>query len=252
MASTWISLSSLADRLRVWPPASCASFTCSYRSSAPASSWASTSLLCIIPMVGWFYVVQDSTTPLGPPDPGFHVWHRRRRVLRLHSLHRLLLPKRLSGMLRPAGAASVTSACPSFLLVGPVLMGFGLFGLTWLAPASRSPATVGGEHLASNAAIFFVPWCIPAAILAFIWLRDVPVKGQPQTAAGHLHPTPTPGTRPSSRHDLRFILGFPPSSPLLINNQFGGQSALNLASRARPTPSAPHRLAHPACPRIFC
>jgi len=56
-------------------------------------------------------------------------------------------------------------------------MGFGLFGMTWLAPQTQ----VKGDHVGEsiwvyNAAAFFIPWCLVAAILAFIWLRDVPVK----------------------------------------------------------------------------
>ena len=57
-----------------------------------------TSLLCILPMLGWFYAVQDNTTPLlGPARPGLHVRHRRRLVLRLHASTGYFFPKRLSG-----------------------------------------------------------------------------------------------------------------------------------------------------------
>ena len=41
---------------------------------------------------------------LGSADPGLHVWHRRRCILRLHVLHRLLLPQAsVRHGARPAG-----------------------------------------------------------------------------------------------------------------------------------------------------
>ena len=55
--------------------------------------------------------------------------------------------------------------------IGPFLMGFGLLGITWIAPE----ATRGGHLWVHNTAIFFVPWTIVAAILAFTLLKDVPV-----------------------------------------------------------------------------
>ncbi len=62
-------------------------------------------------------------------------------------------------------------------LVGPILMGFGLFGLTWLAPQTQV-----GEHAGeqiwgvANAAIFLCPVVRHRRDPAFIYLRDVPVK----------------------------------------------------------------------------
>ena len=137
-----------------------------------------TSLLCIIPMLGWFFAVPGQHDPLlGPADPGIHVWNRRRRVLRLHALHRLLLPKRLAGTALGLQGGIGNLGMSVIQLVGPILMGFGLFGMTWLAPQTQ----VKGDHVGEsiwvyNAAEFFIPWCLVAAILAFIWLRDVPVK----------------------------------------------------------------------------
>ena len=55
------------------------------------------------PLIGTRKLV-GITSLLGPADPGIHVWNRRRRVLRLHALHRLLRPQapRRHGA-RPAG-----------------------------------------------------------------------------------------------------------------------------------------------------
>ena len=136
-----------------------------------------TSLLFVIPMLGWFYVVQDNTTPYGVlltlafmcgiggaafsgymPSTGY------------------FFPKRLSGTALGLQGGIGNLGMSVIQLVGPILMGFGLLGMTWLAPQTQVGEHAGEQIWVYNAAIFFVPWCIIAAILAFIYLRDVPVK----------------------------------------------------------------------------
>ena len=57
-------------------------------------------------------------------------------------------------------------------LLSPWLMGFGLLGITWIAPQQAG----SGPVWVHNAAVFFIPWTIVAALLAFTLLKDVPVK----------------------------------------------------------------------------
>ncbi|WP_165214939.1 nitrate/nitrite transporter [Schaalia sp. ZJ1691] len=132
------------------------------------------SLLYIIPMVGWFFAVQDTSTSYGV-------------LLMLAALCGIgggtfsgympstgyFFPKRLSGTALGIQAGVGNLGMSIIQLVGPVLMGFSLFGITWIAPQSSAQ---DGSIWVHNAAIFFVPWAILAAILAFIYLRDVPVK----------------------------------------------------------------------------
>ncbi len=208
-----------------------------------------TSLLCIIPMVGWFYVVQDNTTPYwvlltlafmcGIGGGAFSGYMPSTGYF---------FPKRLSGTALGLQGGIGNLGMSVILLVGPVLMGFGLFGLTWLAPQQQ----VAGDHVGEsiwvyNAAIFFVPWCILAAILAFVWLRDVPVKANIKQ---QLDIFSNPNTwYMTILYVMTFGLfsGFSAVFALLINNQFGAQSALTPGRHGRDlrVPRPPHRLAHP-------
>ena len=153
-----------------------------------------TSLLFVIPMLGWFYVVQDNTTPYAVlltlafmcgigggafsgymPSTGY------------------FFPKRLSGTALGLQGGIGNLGMSVIQLVGPILMGFGLFGLTWLAPQTQVGEHAGEQIWVYNAAIFFVPWCVIAAILAFIYLRDVPVKANIKSSWISSR-TRTPGT----------------------------------------------------------
>ena len=189
-----------------------------------------TSLLCVIPMLGWFFAVQDNTTPYwvlltlafmcGIGGGAFSGYMPSTGYF---------FPKRLAGTALGLQGGIGNLGMSVILLVGPVLMGFGLFGLTWLAPQQQ----VAGDHVGEsiwvyNAAIFFVPWCILAAILAFIWLRDVPVKANFKQ---QLDIFSNPNTwYMTILYVMTFGLfsGFSAVFALLINNQFGDQSALNL------------------------
>ena len=131
------------------------------------------SLLYAIPMLGWFVAVQNPNTSYGVllglafacgigggsfsgymPSTGY------------------FFPKRLQGTALGIQAGIGNLGMSIIQLVGPLLMGFGLFGMTWVAPQ----AGANGPIHVHNAAIFFVPWTIVAAILAFTLLKDVPVK----------------------------------------------------------------------------
>lgn len=126
-----------------------------------------TSLLFLIPMLGWFYAVQDNTTPYAVlltlafmcgiggaafsgymPSTGY------------------FFPKRLSGTALGLQGGIGNLGMSVIQLVGPILMGFGLFGLTWLAPQTQVGEHTGEQIWVYNAAIFFVPWCVIAAAQA--------------------------------------------------------------------------------------
>jgi len=189
-----------------------------------------TSLLCIIPMAGWFYVVQDNTTPYwvlltlafmcGIGGGSFSGYMPSTGYF---------FPKRLSGTALGLQGGIGNLGMSVIQLVGPILMGFSLFGMTWLAPQTQ----VKGDHVGEsiwvyNAAAFFIPWCIVAAILAFIWLRDVPVKANIKQ---QLDIFSNPNTwYMTILYVMTFGLfsGFSAVFALLINNQFGGDSTLGL------------------------
>ena len=131
------------------------------------------SLLYILPMAGWFFAVQDSTTGYGVllglafacgigggsfsgymPSTGY------------------FFPKRLSGTALGIQAGVGNLGMSIIQLLSPWLMGFGLLGITWIAPQQAG----SGPVWVHNAAVFFIPWTIVAAALAFTLLKDVPVK----------------------------------------------------------------------------
>ena len=189
-----------------------------------------TSLLCIIPMLGWFFAVQDNTTPYwvlltlafmcGIGGGSFSGYMPSTGSF---------FPKRLAGTARGLQGGIGNLGRAVIQRVGPILLGFSLFGMTWLAPQRQVSGDHAGENIwVYNAAIFFVPWCLVAAILAFIWLRDVPVKANIKQ---QLDIFSNPNTwYMTILYVMTFGLfsGFSAVFALLINNQFGDQSALNL------------------------
>jgi len=101
--------------------------------------------------------------------------------------------------------------------------------MTWWAPQTQASGDHAGEHIwVYNAAVFFIPWCLVAAILAFIWLRDVPVKANIKQ---QLDIFSNPNTwYMTILYVMTFGLfsGFSAVFGLLINNQFGRESSLAL------------------------
>ena len=131
------------------------------------------SLLYLIPMLGWFFAVQNTSTGYGTllllaflcgvgggsfsgymPSTGY------------------FFPKSKQGTALGVQAGIGNLGMSIVQLLGPWLMGFGLLGLTWIAPQH----TAGSPLWVHNIAIVFVPWTILATILAFTMLKDVPVK----------------------------------------------------------------------------
>ena len=134
------------------------------------------SLLYALPMLGWFFAVQNTGTSFGVlmalafacgigggsfsgymPSTGY------------------FFPKRLAGTALGIQAGVGNMGMSIIQLMGPWLMGFGLFGITWIAP-QRAGENGEIQVWVHNVAVFFVPWTIVAAILAFTLLKDVPVK----------------------------------------------------------------------------
>lgn len=133
-----------------------------------------TSLLFIIPMVGWFWAIQNPDTP--------YWW-----LLVLAALTGIgggcfsgympstgyFFPKRLAGTALGLQAGLGNFGVSLIQFLGPWVMGFGLLGLGMVAPQQNSDQQTLNVY---NAAIVLVPWAILASILAFALLKDVPVK----------------------------------------------------------------------------
>lgn len=131
------------------------------------------SLLFIIPMLGWFFAVQDTSTP--------YWW-----LLVLSFISGIgggvfsgfmpstgyFFPKRLSGTALGIQAGIGNFGISFIQLVAPWLMGFTLLGVGMVAPQRTNK----GDIFVHNPAIFLVPWAIVGAIVAWMLLKDVPVK----------------------------------------------------------------------------
>ena len=132
------------------------------------------SLLFIIPMVGWFFAVQDTSTPYWAllalsficgigggvfsgfmPSTGY------------------FFPKRLSGTALGLQAGVGNFGISLIQFLGPWIMGFGLLGITFIAPQHTR---AGKEIFVHNAAIVLVPWALVTAAVAWFALKDVPIK----------------------------------------------------------------------------
>jgi NNP family nitrate/nitrite transporter-like MFS transporter len=181
-----------------------------------------TSLLFVIPMVGWFQAIQNPQTPFG--------W-----LLVLAALTGLgggcfsgympstgyFFPKRLSGTALGLQAGLGNFGVSLIQFLGPWVMGFGLLGLGAVAPQTD---TAGHPMNVYNAAIVLVPWAIAAGIVAFAFLKDVPIK------ANFRQQMDIFGNKNTWILTLIYIMtfgafaGFSAQLALLINNVFGKTS----------------------------
>ena len=180
------------------------------------------SLLYAIPMLGWFVAVQNPNTSYGVllglafacgigggsfsgymPSTGY------------------FFPKRLQGTALGIQAGIGNLGMSIIQLVGPLLMGFGLFGMTWVAPQ----AGANGPIHVHNAAIFFVPWTIVAAILAFTLLKDVPVKANIRQQLDIFSNSNTWVMTAMYVMTFGIFSGFAAQFALIINQHYGKDSA---------------------------
>ena len=180
------------------------------------------SLLYAIAMLGWFVAVQNPNTSYGVllglafacgigggsfsgymPSTGY------------------FFPKRLQGTALGIQAGIGNLGMSIIQLVGPLLMGFGLFGMTWVAPQ----AGANGPIHVHNAAIFFVPWTIVAAILAFTLLKDVPVKANIRQQLDIFSNSNTWVMTAMYVMTFGIFSGFAAQFALIINQHYGKDSA---------------------------
>lgn len=132
------------------------------------------SFLFVIPMLGWYFAVQNTNTP--------YWW-----LLTLSFLSGIgggvfsgfmpstgyFFPKRMSGTALGIQAGIGNFGISLIQLVGPWLMGFSLLGLGFVAPMRTDE---GHDVFVYNPAIVLVPWTIIMGIVAWTMLKDVPIR----------------------------------------------------------------------------
>ncbi|MDO4259194.1 MAG: MFS transporter [Actinomycetaceae bacterium] len=180
------------------------------------------SLLYILPMLGWFFAVQNPTTPywvllslafacgIGAatfsgymPSTGF------------------FFPKRLQGTALGIQGGLGNLGMSAIQLGAPFLMSISLFGVTWLAPAAAdtTPRVV-------NAVVFLIPWALLATILAFTMLKDVPVKANIKEQFDIFSNANTWYMTVLYIMTFGLFSGFGAQTALIINANFGNLSPL--------------------------
>ena len=181
------------------------------------------SLLFIIPMLGWFFAVQNTDTP--------YWW-----LLALAFLSGIgggvfsgfmpstgyFFPKRLSGTALGLQAGLGNFGMSFIMLVAPWLMGITLLGIGFIAPQRGEE----GEIFVHNPAIVLVPWALAMAVVAWTLLKDVPVK------ANFRQQIDIFGNKNTWILTIAYLMtfgafsGFAAQLALIINNVYGADSEL--------------------------
>lgn len=179
------------------------------------------SLLFVLPMLGWFFAVQNHETSFGVllalaftcgigaatfsgymPSTGF------------------FFPKRLTGTALGLQGGLGNMGMSIIQLAAPFLMSTSLFGLTWIEPhAPDAPMVV-------NATVFFLPWSLIAAALSFRYLKDVPLKANVRQQLDIFSNPDTWLMTVLYIMTFGIFSGFAAQTALIINNNFGASSPL--------------------------
>jgi hypothetical protein len=166
-----------------------------------------TTLLLILPVLGWGLRVQNPTCALlGAAGPGVPRRHRRRRLLRLHALDVLLLPARMQGTALGLQAGIGNFGVSLVQLLTPWLIGFGMFsGSSALAadgwPASRtSPSGTRTRRSSTSRSSSSAP-SGPGSLLRRCRSRPTSAAVRHLPQPGHLVDDA------ALHHDLRHVLG---------------------------------------------
>ncbi len=180
------------------------------------------SVLYVLPMLGWFFAVQNPATPYwvlltlafasgigGGVFSGYMPstgW---------------FFPKRLQGTALGI-QGGLGNLGMSFIQLGaPLLMSTSLVGVTLLAP-DVDPS----KPMVVNAVIFMVPWSLLAAVFAWTLLKDVPVKANIKQQLDIFGNANTWYMTALYIMTFGLFSGFGAQTALLINANFGALSPL--------------------------
>ena len=179
------------------------------------------SFLFVIPMLGWFMAVQDTSTPFWwfmvlsfiggigggvfsgfMPSTGY------------------FFPKRMAGTALGIQAGIGNFGVSFIQLVAPMIMGVSLLGLSAFAPQQTSDGPVWVHSVAA----VLIPWAIVLGIVGWIMLKDVPIK------ANFRQQIDIFGNKNTWILTIIYLMtfgafsGFAAQLALLINNTFGADS----------------------------
>ncbi len=180
-------------------------------------------LSLLIPALGWFFAIQDPTTPY---------W-----VLLLLSFlaglgggnfssfmpsTSLFFPKRLQGTALAIQAGLGNFGVSVVQFVTPWIVGFALFGTLAGDPLTFTKGDVSKPMWLQNAALIYVPFIVVFAIAAWVMLKSVPVRANVREQFdifGNKHTWTM-----TSLYIMTFgsFSGFAATFPLLIKQLYGG------------------------------
>jgi NNP family nitrate/nitrite transporter-like MFS transporter len=195
-------------------------------------------LSLLIPALGWFFAIQDPTTPY---------W-----VLLLLSFlaglgggnfssfmpsTSLFFPKRLQGTALAIQAGIGNFGVSVVQFVTPWIIGFALFGTLAGDPKPSFPPTgrVTKPMWLQNAALIYVPFIVVFAIAAWVMLKSVPVRANFREQLDIFHFSNLHGFWMTSLYIMTFgsFSGFAATFPLMIKQMY---TACRVAPIRWPTP----------------
>jgi MFS transporter, NNP family, nitrate/nitrite transporter len=180
-------------------------------------------LLLVVPVIGWFFAVQNPETPYpvllllaflaGLGGGNFSSFMPSTS---------LFFPRRLQGtaLALQAGIGNFGVSLVQFLT--PVLIGTAVFGTAVGASQTLSTATGDREIWLQNAVIIWLPLVLVASAAAWYWLRSVPVRANFREQADIFRSKHT--WIMTSLYFMTFgtFSGLAAAFPLLIADSYGG------------------------------
>lgn len=180
-------------------------------------------LLLAIPVVGWFYAVQNPDTPYAVLLLlAFLAGLGGGNFSSFMPSTSLYFPQRLQGtaLAIQAGIGNFGVSLVQFLT--PVIIGTALFGAAVGASQTLTTADGPREVWLQNAAIVWFPLVLLGAVAAWVWLRSVPVRANFREQADIFRSKHT--WIMTSLYFMTFgtFSGLAAAFPLLIQNVYGG------------------------------
>ncbi|MFZ1830374.1 MAG: nitrate/nitrite transporter [Candidatus Competibacteraceae bacterium] len=180
-------------------------------------------LSLLIPALGWFFAIQDSTTPYWILlTLSFLAGLGGGNFSSFMPSTSLFFPKRLQGTALAIQAGIGNFGVSVVQFVTPWIIGFALFGTLAGDPLTFTKGDVSKPIWLQNAALVYVPFIVVFAITAWVMLKSVPVRANIKEQFdifGNKHTWTM-----TSLYIMTFgsFSGFAATFPLLIKQLYGG------------------------------
>ncbi len=180
-------------------------------------------LSLLIPALGWFYAIQDPTTPYWILlTLSFLAGLGGGNFSSFMPSTSLFFPKRLQGTALAIQAGIGNFGVSVVQFVTPWIIGFALFGTLAGDPLTFTKGDVSKPMWLQNAALIYVPFIIVFAIAAWVMLKSVPVRANVREQFDIFSNKHT--WTMTSLYIMTFgsFSGFAATFPLLIKQLYGG------------------------------